>query len=319
MTIFDKYQIEVNNIIRKCTLSMNTTLVPVVEYSLLGGKRMRPIILMSIGKNIGIQNKVLEPFVNMIEFLHSASLILDDLPCMDDDCYRRDIPSVHHKFGVKIAYITANLMINSAIKEVYKMIPVTTDMTNSKNKNRWVISRIVTIILDNNSKLAIGQLLDLDNTLDISKSEYIIKSIKTNRYIVELSEVVCLDTLIAYNLKTFPLFYLSFQIPFLLCVDTFLNNEQIIEYYTNERVTYLSFLFSILFQMADDFDDYITDVNEGRTNYIYSIGYKKSLDLFWYCRDRFVECIELLDNKVLMIIVQKLCKKIVSNDKINGK
>ena len=78
-----------------------------VEYSLFGGKRLRSIICLYLLDKFCLKN---DNIVIGIEFLHCASLILDDLPCMDNDDYRRGRQTFHKRYGRKNAYIVANYL-----------------------------------------------------------------------------------------------------------------------------------------------------------------------------------------------------------------
>ena len=73
---------------------------------------------MYIFDNYGKSN---DNIVIAIELLHSASLILDDLPCMDNDDFRRNRLSFHKKFGVVNAYLLSNFLFcefNRIIKDI---------------------------------------------------------------------------------------------------------------------------------------------------------------------------------------------------------
>lgn len=83
------------------------------EYALLnGGKRIRPAIVLMLGKALGWEADVM-PSALAIEFFHSASLVADDLPCMDDDDERRNKPSVHKKYGENLAILVSYALIAS--------------------------------------------------------------------------------------------------------------------------------------------------------------------------------------------------------------
>ena len=74
----------------------------IINYVLKGGKRLRPIIIYEITQKMNFNNNT--KFNNdllgvILELLHSASLIIDDLPCMDNDSERRGQPSAHVKYG----------------------------------------------------------------------------------------------------------------------------------------------------------------------------------------------------------------------------
>ena len=81
------------------------------EYSLLcGGKRLRPLIVMMTADALGNGLDVL-PAALSVEFFHTASLIADDLPCMDNDDLRRNRPSLHKAFGEAVAILASYTLI----------------------------------------------------------------------------------------------------------------------------------------------------------------------------------------------------------------
>lgn len=311
MNTLVQYQGIVNTILDEYVIKIyNKKLNEIVTYSLNGGKRLRPIIMYDIGKQLDCPMKLIEKCMVMVELLHSASLILDDLPCMDNDRYRRGQDTVHIKYGVKPSYITANFMINCAIQNMYSIQPYI--------KNNVIIDIIVEIVLNSNSSLTLGQLADMDLNLNLNKLSFVIEGLKSNKRIHMLkSSCVCFkndtdfDTLLALNLKTFPLFYISFQIPFILSTTSNLH-------FSNENVMYISFIFSLMFQISDDFEDYLDDLKKSGSNNITIIGYQNAYLLFEYCRNEFIKETKELDSRCLKHIVQKLTKKIELNFKGNG-
>lgn len=81
------------------------------EYALLnGGKRFRPTLVFMIAEALN-QNKDVTHAALAIEYFHTASLIADDLPCMDDDDERRNKPTVHKKYGEAIALLASYALI----------------------------------------------------------------------------------------------------------------------------------------------------------------------------------------------------------------
>ncbi len=81
------------------------------EYALLNrGKRLRPILVLMIGDALGKGYDVM-PAALSVEFFHTASLIADDLPCMDDDDERRSVPSLHKVFGEDVAILASYALI----------------------------------------------------------------------------------------------------------------------------------------------------------------------------------------------------------------
>jgi len=81
------------------------------EYALLsGGKRLRPVIVLMTADAIGLGLDVY-PAAMSVEFFHTASLIADDLPCMDNDSLRRKRPSLHRVFGENLAILASYTLI----------------------------------------------------------------------------------------------------------------------------------------------------------------------------------------------------------------
>lgn len=84
-------------------------------YSLtVGGKRLRPILMLSIGEMFALNRDTVLPFALAIEMIHTYSLIHDDLPCMDNDDMRRGNPTCHVKFGEAIALLAGDALLNRA-------------------------------------------------------------------------------------------------------------------------------------------------------------------------------------------------------------
>jgi len=88
-----------------------------MEYSLMaGGKRVRPILLLCAGKAVGGEEGKLLPFACAIEFIHTYSLIHDDLPSMDDDNFRRGKPTSHKVFGEGTAVLAGDALLTEAFR-----------------------------------------------------------------------------------------------------------------------------------------------------------------------------------------------------------
>ena len=86
-----------------------------VRYALFaGGKRIRPILLLSAVEATGRDSSFAMPFACAIEYIHTYSLIHDDLPCMDDDVLRRGLPTNHLKFGEDIALLSGDALLTHA-------------------------------------------------------------------------------------------------------------------------------------------------------------------------------------------------------------
>lgn len=93
-------------------------LLPLVEaetYSLLGGgKRIRPFLVFEFCRVLGGEEAAAAPFASAIEMIHTYSLIHDDLPCMDDDDYRRGRLTCHKKFDEATAVLAGDALLTDA-------------------------------------------------------------------------------------------------------------------------------------------------------------------------------------------------------------
>ncbi len=92
-----------------------TLLFDAMEYSLLaGGKRLRPIFAMDFCRMCGGEWKNAAPFAAAIEMIHTYSLIHDDLPCMDNDDFRRGRPTNHKVYGEAMAILAGDALLTDA-------------------------------------------------------------------------------------------------------------------------------------------------------------------------------------------------------------
>ena len=89
----------------------------VMEYALTaGGKRIRPAVLLSSGAAVGGEERDLLPFACAVEYVHTYSLIHDDLPAMDDDDFRRGRPTCHKVFGEAAAILAGDSLLTEAFR-----------------------------------------------------------------------------------------------------------------------------------------------------------------------------------------------------------
>lgn len=86
-----------------------------MEYSLLaGGKRLRPIFAFDFCRMCGKPWENAAPFAAAIEMIHTYSLIHDDLPCMDNDDFRRGRPTNHKVYGEGLAVLAGDALLTDA-------------------------------------------------------------------------------------------------------------------------------------------------------------------------------------------------------------
>ena len=93
------------------------TVMEAMNYSVLvGGKRLRPVIMLETFRLFGGNSKIIEPFLAAIEMIHTYSLVHDDLPAMDDDMLRRGNPTTHAKFGEAMGILAGDGLLNYAVE-----------------------------------------------------------------------------------------------------------------------------------------------------------------------------------------------------------
>ncbi len=102
-----------------------------VEYSLMaGGKRIRPVLIMSVYELFGKDIEKTFIFAVAIEMIHTFSLIHDDLPAIDNDDYRRGILTNHKKFNESTAILAGDSLLNYAYNLILEDI-----INNEEDKN----------------------------------------------------------------------------------------------------------------------------------------------------------------------------------------
>lgn len=124
------------------------------HYSLEGGKRLRPLLTLAIVEAYDqpIEN-ALRPAC-ALEMIHTYSLIHDDLPCMDDDDFRRGKPSLHRAYPESHAVLTGDFLLTYAF-EVLASAPHLTDSQRTH--------LIATLARQSGSQGMIGgQILDIE-------------------------------------------------------------------------------------------------------------------------------------------------------------
>ena len=78
------------------------------------GKRMRPLLVMLVARDLGCTSPALVDVACAVELVHAASLILDDMPCMDNALLRRGRPTIHVQFGEDVTILAAIALLSRA-------------------------------------------------------------------------------------------------------------------------------------------------------------------------------------------------------------
>ena len=91
------------------------TVIEAMNYSIRGGgKRIRPMLMQETYRLFGGTSVAVEYFMAAIEMIHTYSLVHDDLPCMDDDEFRRGRKTTHAVYGEAIATLAGDALLNYA-------------------------------------------------------------------------------------------------------------------------------------------------------------------------------------------------------------
>ena len=97
-----------------------------MKYSLsAGGKRLRPVMVLEVCRLISGTFEQAIPAACAVEMLHTQSLIHDDLPCMDNDDFRRGKPSNHKAFSESTAVLAGDALLSYAPKIILEKTPET--------------------------------------------------------------------------------------------------------------------------------------------------------------------------------------------------
>ena len=149
-----------------------------MEYSLLaGGKRLRPIFAFEFCRLCGGDWRMAAPFAAAVEMIHTYSLIHDDLPCMDNDDYRRGRPTNHKVFGEGMAVLAGDALLTDAFLCA----------SNAKLANPADMADAIGILAQSAGSLGMvgGQVLDImSETRELTVQEVIdIQSRKTGALI----------------------------------------------------------------------------------------------------------------------------------------
>lgn len=129
-----------------------------MRYSVLaGGKRLRPMLCLETCKVLSGSYEQAIPTACAIEMLHTQSLIHDDLPCMDNDDYRRGKLTNHKKFSESTAVLAGDALLSFAPQIIIQKTPDSV----SKDKVLKVLEEF--LVNAGAEKLIAGQVVDIDS------------------------------------------------------------------------------------------------------------------------------------------------------------
>ena len=145
------------------------SLVDAMRYSVLaGGKRLRPVLMNEAYRLFGGSSSDIEPFMAAMEYIHTSSLVHDDLPAIDNDDLRRGVKTTHAYYGEAIGVLAGDALLNYAYEVILKGV------CQAKDKER--ASCAASVLADKSGYRGMlgGQGVDVENEkhgLDIDKLE----------------------------------------------------------------------------------------------------------------------------------------------------
>ena len=135
------------------------------------GKRVRGVLTVAVGETFGCRAEKLVPAGAALEMIHASSLILDDLPSMDDAQLRRGVPTLHREFGEDLAILSAVALLNHS----YGLVAAAHAELSPR---RWPMQQVLQRVVDAvgwNGTIA-GEAVDLHSEgsrLDLDTLEFI--------------------------------------------------------------------------------------------------------------------------------------------------
>lgn len=259
-----------------------------MKYTLmLNGKRLRPIMCIEVARLLGAKISDVLPSACAIEMLHVQSLIHDDLPCMDNDDFRRGQPSNHKVFGEANAVLAGDALLTYAPQLIIEQ---------SKNLPAELIVRI----LHEYTKFAgafgliAGQVVDIE-----SEGGKLIKSQEETLNFIHLN-------------KTAALFRLAVRIGAIVANA----EDSIIEKFDN-----FAKKFGLAFQIYDDIMDEISSFEElgksigkdkvsQKLTYVTVYGLEKAKDNFSTLINECYDILKEYNSEILIEILDKLKNRI---------
>lgn len=244
-------------------------IVRAMEYSLSnGGKRLRPVFALEFARACGGTRDDCLPLACALEFVHTYSLIHDDLPCMDNDDMRRGKPSCHKQFSESTALLAGDALLTHAF-----------DIVSSADLSDDKITSAVSLLAQNSGVCGMigGQVIDL-------------KYESENPTVKQLLNV--------YRMKTGALISASCLMG---CISAGASTKQL------SAASKFAYSLGIAFQIQDDILDIIgdeqklgkpigSDADNNKTTYVTITGIEKAKNDIKVLTDSAIKQLEYFEN-----------------------
>ena len=262
-----------------------SSVVEAMEYSLInGGKRIRPVLALEFARACGGSRDDALPLACAIEYVHTYSLIHDDLPCMDNDDLRRGKPSCHKAFGEATALLAGDSLLTHAFE-----IIVSSDLPDESK------TMAVSLLAQNSGVPGMigGQVIDL---------------------IFEKGSPSIKELLSVYKLKTGALISAACLMG---CISANANQEQL------AAASKFAYSLGIAFQIQDDILDVIgdesklgkpigSDAHNDKFTYVSRVGIETAKKDVQRLTENAVEQLKYFENTDF---IRQLAYKLVSREK----
>jgi len=214
-----------------------------MRYSVFsGGKRIRPILTFAVAELFGKDTENVIKAACGIELIHTFSLIHDDLPCIDNDDFRRGKPSNHKVFGEAIALLAGDALLVSGFDLIIK----NSEVKEIKKQSILKLIKEISFYIGTENMLG-GQVEDIN-----LKNEDIKKEDLYNLYMKKTAALICLSIRAGAILSG-------------------ANQKQL------EALTKYGENIGLAFQIIDDMLDIMQDQRDiGKPNYANKYGIKES-------------------------------------------
>ena len=174
------------------------TITDAVEYAVKnGGKRVRPVLCLSVADILGVDKNVALKFALAVEFIHSYSLVHDDLPAMDNDDYRRGKPSTHIKFGEAVGILCGDALLNLAMEIIFsdglseREVKAAKFLFNCSGIYGMIAGQVFDIESEDGENVNEEHLYKIseNKTAKLITAPIVIPAILSDKYVIELKEL----------------------------------------------------------------------------------------------------------------------------------
>lgn len=161
------------------------SLYDAMRYSVLaGGKRVRPVLTLAFCEALCGEWRKALPFACALELVHTYSLIHDDLPCMDNDDFRRGKPTCHKVYGETLAVLAGDALQS----EAFQLLASAPELTAQQ---RLSAVAVLSAACGGDGMVA-GQVLDIEGNSTTEEEIAALHRLKTGAMICAAAELGCI-------------------------------------------------------------------------------------------------------------------------------